>query len=279
MPQLNRPISRTNATQACTNCQTRHQRATEPFISQVQTLDDQNIALIDPHESSFRTTEAFINHEPTLITTSINPYEEFQSSYSNFGTPHIYNSITTLPSLGITEAFIDQELTPNYQNNTLINTYEITTKEFQSPYSTIETPRISNHITTIPSFGTIEPFIVQGQTLNDQSTTSINPYEYFKTIEAFVNNEPTPTITSISPYEEFQSSYSNFGTRHIYNSINTIPSFGITEAFIDQGPTFDDQNTTLINTYDPPFRAIGAFIDQKQNNQNTTPTNPYENYY
>ncbi|CAG8738118.1 11370_t:CDS:1, partial [Dentiscutata erythropus] len=174
---------------------------TEPFISQVQTLGDQNIALIDPHESSFRTTESFINHEPTLITASINPYEEFQSSYSNFGTSHIYNSITTIPSFRIAEAFIDQELTPNHQNTTPINIYETTAEEFQSPCSNFETSHIFNHIT---SFGTTELFNVQGQTLNDQNITSINPYESsFRTTEAFINHEPTPIITSINPYEEF----------------------------------------------------------------------------
>ncbi|CAG8493967.1 1494_t:CDS:1 [Dentiscutata heterogama] len=151
----------------------------------------------------------------------------------------------------------------------------------KSPCSNFGTSHIFNHITTIPSFATTESFIVQGQTLNDQNITSINSYESsFRTTEAFINHEPTPTITSINPYEEFQSSYSNFGTLHIYNRIITTP-FEAIEAFIDQGSTLENQNTTSINSYNPLFPTIEAFIDQEptQNNQNITPINPYENYY
>ncbi|CAG8582732.1 1262_t:CDS:2, partial [Dentiscutata erythropus] len=62
-------------------------------------------------------------------------------------------------------AFIDQS---NHQNTTPLNTSDAI-ENFQSPYSYFGILHTYNHITTIPSFGTTEPFISQVQTLDDQN--------------------------------------------------------------------------------------------------------------
>ncbi|CAG8492672.1 8667_t:CDS:1 [Racocetra persica] len=383
MSQSNKPHRlRTNATQACTNCQTRHRRCewlserdicpycrryglnciTTPgrrrgrrprsprtteaiysfetvvsFIGQGQMPNDQNTASINSYEPSLRITETLINQELTQITTSINPYE---TTTTHLGTSHTYNHISTIPSFGPTYAFIDQGQTLDDQNIAPINPYEPffeTTGTLIDHEPTSNHSHIYNHITTIPSFGTTDAFIGR-QTLDDQNAVSINFYESFlgttgafigqeltpnhqnttsinTTIPSFgqghtlddqntksiINQEPTPIITLNNPYEittteELQFFYPNFETLHIYDynllraakataeafAEATVDRFIVynrnflletAEAFADQGSSLDNQNTTTI------FRE--AFIAQEQtpNNQNTASIGPCENYY
>ncbi|CAG8610904.1 11995_t:CDS:2 [Gigaspora margarita] len=190
--------------------------------------------------------------------------EEFQPSYSN------------LEPLLTTEAFIVQEPSPNNQNTMLIDSYETTNEEFQSPYLNFGIPHIYNPITTIsshiynhititPSFRTDEVFIGQRLMSDNQNTTSINSYE----ITAFINRALIPNTASLNPYEitieEFKSSFSNFGSPYIYNHITVIPPFEATETFFGQGPMLY-QNTTPISpceitTEEFQFPTAEAFID------------------
>ncbi|CAG8483193.1 8498_t:CDS:1 [Cetraspora pellucida] len=170
----------------------------------------------------FRTTEVFINKEPTpnyQNITPINPnkanIEEFQSSYSNFETTYAY----TTPSFKTTETFIGQGLMSNNNSNTTsINSYESATEEFQ--FCSLNHPYYNTIIT--PS-RTTEAFINNEPALNDQNITPINLYK--------------------TTNEEFQSSYLNFEITH-------AQTIGTTEAFIDQGLMLNNPNTTPFNSYE-----------------------------
>ncbi|CAG8594355.1 2301_t:CDS:1 [Cetraspora pellucida] len=124
----------------------------------------------------------------------------------------------------------------------------------------------------------------------------------FRTIEVFIDKEPTPNNQNISPInpnkaniEKFQSSYSNFETTYAY----TAPSFRTTETFIGQGlMSNNNPNTTSINSCEStteefqlcslnhpyynaimtPSRTTKEFINNEPalNNQNITPINLYE---
>ncbi|CAG8757434.1 30850_t:CDS:1, partial [Racocetra persica] len=283
MSQSNRPQRlRTNATQACTNCQAGHRRCerlserdvcaycrryglnciTIPgmrrgrrprsprttkalysfetvvsFIGQGQMPDDQNTVSINFYEPSLRITDAFINQETTT---------------THLGTSHTYNNIATIPSFGAINAFFDQRQTLNDQNIVLINPYD---PFFETTGTLIDhepTPNhsyIYNHITTIPSFGTTDAFIGQGQTLDDQNAASINSYESFLgTTGAFIGQELTPNHQNTI-------------------SINTtIPSFG-------QGQTLDDQNTASIINQEP------TLITTSNNLYETTTTEELQFFY
>ncbi|CAG8781438.1 3217_t:CDS:2, partial [Racocetra fulgida] len=100
----------------------------------------------------------------------------------------------------------------NFHEPSLINQGTTTTH--------LGTSHTYNNIATIPSFGTTDVFIDQGQTLNDQNTVLINPCDaFFETTGTLIDHEPTPNHS------------------YIYNHITTIPSFGISDVFIGQGQT------------------------------------------
>ncbi|CAG8780088.1 45553_t:CDS:2, partial [Gigaspora margarita] len=98
-----------------------------------------------------------------------------------------------------------------------------------------------------------DAFTGQGQTQDDQNTAPIGPYEtFFETTGTLIGHEQT----------------SNY-------SIATLPFLRTSDTFIGQGQTLDDQNTTLINSYESFF---GELIGQEstQKHQNITPINTYE---
>ncbi|CAG8737141.1 12427_t:CDS:2 [Cetraspora pellucida] len=125
----------------------------------------------------FRTTEVFIDKEPTpnnqnITTVSINSCESATEEFQLCSLNHPYYNAIMTPSR-TTGEFINNEPALNNQNITPINLYETTNEEFQSSYLNFGI----THARTIPSFGTTEAFIDQGLTLNNPNTTPFNFYE------------------------------------------------------------------------------------------------------
>ncbi|KAF0469545.1 hypothetical protein F8M41_025524 [Gigaspora margarita] len=254
MPQLNKP--RANAVLACTNCRKSHRRCERPSKNDICTYcRNRKLPCINALGRKHGPRSKSSNF---LYETAT---EEFQPSNSN------------LEPLLTTEAFIVQEPSPNNQNTMLIDSYETTNEEFQSPYLNFGIPHtynlittisshIYNHITIIPSFRTDEVFIGQRLMSDNQNTTSINSYE----ITAFINRALIPNTASLNPYEitieEFKSSFSNFGSPYIYNHITVIPPFEATETFFGQGPMLY-QNTTPIVLAKLPLKNSNSPL-QKQ---------------
>lgn len=293
MSQSNRPQRlRANATQACTNCQRRHQRC-ERLSERVDCTFCRNYGLLCinilgrrrgrrprsliPSSGTIEafyfseTIEAFIGQgqmSDDQNAASVNSYDpSFRTTevFINQEPPPITTSInpyeTTIKEfqslylnfLETAEAFIGQVPTPNHQNTTQINTYEPTTEEFQPPYS----------------FETIQSFIGQGQTPDDQNTVSINSYEpSFRTTEAFINQESIPITTSINPYEtsSVQIPLNINPYEAAETSQNTFP-------FIHEGPA-QNNGPLIINQYQniTPF-----FISYSNDPSSLETSDPYNN--
>ncbi|CAG8847650.1 43822_t:CDS:2, partial [Gigaspora margarita] len=168
---------------------------TDAFIGNVQMLNEQNTASVNPHESFFEIAEQTLDDQDPTLTNS---YESLLELLENL--------------LAKDKQFIGQEPAQNHQP---INTYETTTSNLEASYA-------YNNITNFPFFGTSDVFIVQGQTLDDQNTASI------------INQVSIPITTSITPYkattEEFESLHSNFETPYISNHILPSEAAG---AFIE----------------------------------------------
>ncbi|CAG8561922.1 15807_t:CDS:2 [Cetraspora pellucida] len=118
----------------------------------------------------FRTTEVFINKEPTLNYQNITPInpnkaniEEFQSFYSNF---------ETTPSFKTTETFIGQGLMSN--NNPKPRQSTLMRVPLKNSNSS---SYLNFEITHAQTIGTTEAFIDQGLMLNNPNTTPFNSYE------------------------------------------------------------------------------------------------------
>ncbi|CAG8744028.1 14120_t:CDS:2, partial [Racocetra fulgida] len=82
-----------------------------------------------------------------------------------------YSFKTVVPFIGQGQ-MPDDQYTATTPITTSINLYETITSDFVTSHT-------YNHIATIPSFGTTDAFVGQGQTLYDQNTALINSYESF----------------------------------------------------------------------------------------------------
>ncbi|KAF0515231.1 hypothetical protein F8M41_017349 [Gigaspora margarita] len=307
--------SRTHATQACINCQIRHQRCEKPSEEDINStctycknkhLHCENtppkkrgrkprspgiietpyswetvVSFIGQGQMPYDQITASNNYRvPSFRNTDANINQELTpitTSINNLGTSYTYNHIATIPSFGAIDVFTGQGQTLDDQNTAPIDPYETF---FKTPGTSIGNEATSNHLhiyNHIATLGTSDTFIGQGQTLDDQNTTSINSYESF--FGEFIGQEPTQNHQNITPINTYETTSSNFGTSHVYNNITTVPSFGTIDAFIGQVQTLDDQNTALINSYESFFGATGEFIGQEptQNHQNITPINTCEN--
>ncbi|KAF0515230.1 hypothetical protein F8M41_017348 [Gigaspora margarita] len=235
-------------------------RAIDAFTGQGQTQDDQNTAPIDPYENFFETTGTLIGHEQTS-NYSIATLPFFRTSNTFIGQGQTLDEQnTTLINLyeSFFGEFIGQESTQKHQDITPINTYEATSSNFGTSHG-------YNNITTFPSFGTIDVFTGQVQTLDDQNTALINSYEsFFGATREFIGQEPTQNHQNITPINIYETTTSNLGTSHTYNHIATIPSFRAIDAFTGQGQTLDDQNTAPIDPYETFFETTGTLIGHEQ---------------
>ncbi|CAG8834964.1 29082_t:CDS:1 [Gigaspora margarita] len=254
MSQSNRTQrTRTNAIQACTNCQIRHQRCEKPSEGNINSTctfcktKNLHCENAPPKKRGRKPGSSGILEAPYSCENVVSFIGQGQM-------PDDQNTVSINshePSFITTEALVNQVPTPITAS---INPYEITT---------ITNPGSSHTYTIIPSFGVTDAFIGQVQTLDEQNTVSINPHESFFEITGALNgHESTPNHYHI-------------------NHINTMPFFGISDALIGQGQTLDDQNTTLINSYESLFGTTGEFIDQGQtlDDQNTTLMNSYESIF
>ncbi|CAG8803678.1 17055_t:CDS:1 [Gigaspora margarita] len=255
MSQSNRPQrSSTNATQACTNCQIRHQRcekSSEGDINSTCTyckIKNLHCENAPPKKRGRKPGSSGIIEAPYSCENVVSFIGQGQM-------PDDQNTVS-INSHETTEALVNQVPTPITAS---INPYEITT--------TITSPGSShtyNHIAIIPSFGVTDEFIGNVQALNEQNSTSINSHEsFFEITGALSGHESTPNHY------------------HINNHITTVPFFGISDAFTGQGQPLDDQDTTLINSYEYLFGTTGEFIGQGQtlDDQNTMLMNSYESIF
>ncbi|CAG8638572.1 34533_t:CDS:1 [Gigaspora margarita] len=293
--------SRTNATQACTNCQIRHQRCEKPSEGDINGTctncknDHLHCENTPPKKRGRKPRSPGIIETPYSCETVVSFIGQGQMPDDQITASINYHE----PFFRTTEVLINQEPTPITAS---INTYETAITNLGTSYT-------YNHIATIPSFRAIDAFTGQGQTQADQNTAPIDPYEtffettgtligheqtsnhsiaalpFFRTSDTFIGQGQTldDQSTLINSYESFfgeligqestqkhqnitpiniYETTSNFGTSYAYNNITTFPSFGTIDAFTGQVQTLDDQNTVLINSYESFFGAIREFIAQ-----------------